>query len=180
MVIRLPGMSTQPQPPQHGPQPGPDPAWAHFNRTRGDGETGHGITPGRTRLHAYKPDVTAYRVLGREPAQAAREHGPMERNGHNSSVYVSYADRYLGKPSNSLSRLPVVGEIAAGQYDVTVAFQEYDCLDYEGDLFESTAVEYEHRLAEIEREAHRLQRVLHEEANKFRPELYFGEFPDAA
>jgi repressor LexA len=31
-----------------------------------------------------------------------------------------------------MQRVPVVGEIAAGQYDVTVAYQEYDCLDYEG------------------------------------------------
>lgn len=53
------------------------------------------------------------------------------------------------------------------------------CLDYEGDLFQTTAVEYHGRLAAIEREATRLQRALHEEANKFRPELYFGEFPNA-
>ncbi len=54
------------------------------------------------------------------------------------------------------------------------------CLDYEGDLFESTAAEYELRMAAIEAEARRLQRALHDEANKFRPELDFGEFPDAA
>ena len=29
-------------------------------------------------------------------------------------------------------RLPIIVEIAAGQYDVTVAFQEYDCLDQGG------------------------------------------------
>lgn len=52
------------------------------------------------------------------------------------------------------------------------------CLDCEGDLFESAVAENEQRLAAIEREAKRLQRALHEEANKFRAELYFGEFPD--
>jgi vacuolar-type H+-ATPase subunit I/STV1 len=53
------------------------------------------------------------------------------------------------------------------------------CLDYEDDLFESAVAEYEQRLAAIEREAKRLQNELHQEANKFRPDLYFGEFPDA-
>jgi repressor LexA len=41
---------------------------------------------------------------------------------------VAHMDRARGKSAASLARLPVVGEIAAGQYDVTVAFQEYDCL----------------------------------------------------
>jgi repressor LexA len=87
----------------------------------------------RISVSAYKPDITAYRVLGREPArEMLAETGPRERNRHNSSVYVASLDRWRGKPQSSLARLPVVGEIAAGQYDVTVAFQEYDCLDYEG------------------------------------------------
>ena len=54
------------------------------------------------------------------------------------------------------------------------------CLDYEGDLFQSTAVEYQTRLAAIEKEAERLQRVIHAEGNRLRIELDFGEFPDAA
>jgi repressor LexA len=33
------------------------------------------------------------------------------------------------KSSAGLAKLPVIGEIAAGQYDVTVAFQDYDCLE---------------------------------------------------
>jgi SOS-response transcriptional repressor LexA len=122
MVIRLPGT-----PAQRGPQPGPAPAWARYTRTEApDKSTG-------VSLQAYKPDITAYRILGREPqAAAARTDSARERNTHNSSVYVARLDRSRGKPAANLTRLPVVGEIAAGQYDVTVAFQEYDCLDYEG------------------------------------------------
>lgn len=87
----------------------------------------------RVSVHAYKPDITAHRVLGREPVrEMLSDGGPRQRNRHNSSVYVASLDRWRGKPQSSLTRLPVVGEIAAGQYDVTVAFQEYDCLDYEG------------------------------------------------
>lgn len=54
------------------------------------------------------------------------------------------------------------------------------CLDYQDDLFEPTAAEYELRLAAIEQEAERLRCALHEEANKFRAELAFGKFDDAA
>src|SRR5207302_4004648 len=76
---------------------------------------------------------TAYRILGRAPHVASPDaQRPTERNKHNSSVYIAPLGRYAGKPSKSVTRLPVIGEIAAGQYDVTVAFQEYDCLDYEG------------------------------------------------
>jgi SOS-response transcriptional repressor LexA len=121
MVIRLPGVSSQ-----RGPQPGPDPAWADFTRTS--------ERPKKVSLYARKPDITAYRVLGtervRDRAKAQGSPG-RERNRHNSSVYVSHVDHSRNKPSASTSRLPVIGEIAAGQYDVTVAFQEYDCLDYE-------------------------------------------------
>src|SRR5215208_4016418 len=113
MVIRLPGFS--PQPPQTGPQPGPDPAWARFTRhTEGEAR---GVS-----LHSYRPDVTAYRVLGSEPRPTVTGDGATrERNRHNSSVYVSSASRNAGKSAAGLMRLPVVGEIAAGQYDVTVA-----------------------------------------------------------
>src|SRR5207237_10581878 len=48
--------------------------------------------------------------------------------------------RALGNSAASLARLPVVGEIAAGQYDVTVAFQEYDCLDHEGGVLVEKAL----------------------------------------
>ena len=53
------------------------------------------------------------------------------------------------------------------------------CLDYEGDLLETTALEFQERLDAIQSEAERLRTAIHEEANKFRGELYFGEFPNA-
>ena len=135
MVIRLPGMHAN-----RGPQPGPDPAWAQFTRTfAGSTEPGSAAPTSSVSLHARKPDITAYRVLGREPldalggsAASSLSPTPAERNRHNSSVYVSALGRAAGKPAANTQRLPVVGEIAAGQYDVTVAFQEYDCLDHEG------------------------------------------------
>ena len=49
------------------------------------------------------------------------------------------------------------------------------CLDYEGELFESTAAEFEIRLVAIQREALRLRLALHEEANKFRGYLWFDD-----
>lgn len=53
------------------------------------------------------------------------------------------------------------------------------CLDYEGDLFETTALEFQARLDAIQAEAVRLRNVLHEEGFKFRAVLHFGQFPDA-
>lgn len=52
------------------------------------------------------------------------------------------------------------------------------CLDYEGELFQSTAVEFHRRLDAIQAEAVRLRSQLHEELNKFRGMLYFGTFPE--
>lgn len=52
------------------------------------------------------------------------------------------------------------------------------CLDYEGELSESTAIEFQSRLDAIQAEAIRLRNILHEELNKFRGILYFGDFPD--
>jgi len=49
------------------------------------------------------------------------------------------------------------------------------CLDYEGDLFHSTAFEFQDRLEAIKNEARRLQSALHEEANKFRGHLWFDD-----
>ncbi|MDP2784854.1 MAG: hypothetical protein Q8O38_09735 [Sulfurimicrobium sp.] len=45
------------------------------------------------------------------------------------------------------------------------------CLDYEGELFHKTAVEFQDRLEAIQSEAQRLRNALHEEANKFRGHL---------
>ena len=49
------------------------------------------------------------------------------------------------------------------------------CLDYEGDLFYSTAEEMQNRLADIHVEAKRLRTAIHLEANKFRGHLWFDD-----
>lgn len=49
------------------------------------------------------------------------------------------------------------------------------CLDLEGALFETSAVNVEARIVAIEAEANRLRLALHEEANKIRPQLYFDD-----
>lgn len=125
MVLSIRGTANR-----RGPQPGPEPAWARFARAAEQGKANH------IRIHALKPEVAAYRVLGAEPPSASRSLYPVgrARNKHNSSIYVSHTSRYPSKTAN-VERLPFVGEIAAGQYDVTVAFQEYDCLDYENGVF---------------------------------------------
>jgi hypothetical protein len=53
------------------------------------------------------------------------------------------------------------------------------CLDYDGELSFPETTEYEQRLLKIEVDAKRLRIAIHNEANKFRGELYFGQFPDA-
>jgi SOS-response transcriptional repressor LexA len=120
MVIRLPGFSQE-----RGPRPGPDPAWARFTRD----EDGRG-QPYRVNLYSYKPDVAAYRIMGltTERSEVEEVVGRV-RNRHNSSVYISSMQRTERKPASGLAHLPIIGEIAAGQYDVTVAFQDHDCLD---------------------------------------------------
>ena len=49
------------------------------------------------------------------------------------------------------------------------------CLDHEGELFQSTASEFQNRLDAIQSEARRLRLALHEEANKFRSHLWFDD-----
>jgi SOS-response transcriptional repressor LexA len=136
MVIKIPGLQipgTQARRNSQeigGPQPGPDPAWARFARTA-PAQPG---APGSISLQAFKPEITGYRVLGRETQSPESKSSTMrvpERNSHNSSVYVAPLGISASRQSK-MTRLPVAGEIAAGQYDVTVAFQEYDCLDNEG------------------------------------------------
>ena len=53
------------------------------------------------------------------------------------------------------------------------------CLDYEGELDQADAAEFEIPLSAIEPEAERLRIAIHEEANKFRGHLWFGEFPSS-
>jgi len=52
------------------------------------------------------------------------------------------------------------------------------CLDYEGELFQSTASEFQVRLEAIQAEAQRLRVALHEAANKFRAHLWFADTTD--
>ncbi len=52
------------------------------------------------------------------------------------------------------------------------------CHDYEGGLFQSAVIELQGRLASIETEAERLYIAIHNEANEFRGELYFGDYPE--
>jgi hypothetical protein len=54
------------------------------------------------------------------------------------------------------------------------------CLDYEGELFQSTASEFQVRLQAIQAEAQRLRVALHEEANKFRGHLWFADTTNRA
>ena len=49
------------------------------------------------------------------------------------------------------------------------------CLDYEGELFYSTALEFQDRLASVQNEAQRLYVAIHTEANKFRGYLWFDD-----
>ncbi len=129
MVIRLSltGVSQQGTrvPDALGPRPGPEPVRARFVRPE----------PGRISLQALKSDIKAYRVLGlarrSEQEREAVEVAARVRNRYNNSVYTASLDRTSsGKfASTNMTRLPVIGEIAAGQYDVTVAFQDYDCMD---------------------------------------------------
>ena len=123
MVVRIPGTAAL----DNGPQPGPEPAWARFTRHTEPG--GKRVV----RVQAYKPEADIHRILG---ADRERAHSPRERNRHNSSVYIST----LNRRGHNLTRLPVLGEIAAGQYDVTVAFQEYDCLGHENGVMVERAL----------------------------------------
>lgn len=52
------------------------------------------------------------------------------------------------------------------------------CLDYEGELFDPTALEFKNRLAAIQDEAQRLYIAIHEEANKFRGHLWFDDLTE--
>ena len=49
------------------------------------------------------------------------------------------------------------------------------CLDYEGELSESTVAEYQKRLEAIQVESERLRVAIHEEANSFRGHLWFDD-----
>jgi hypothetical protein len=52
------------------------------------------------------------------------------------------------------------------------------CLDYEGELFDPTTLEFKNRLDAIQDEAQRLYAAIHEEANKFRGHLWFDDLTE--
>ncbi len=93
--------------------PGKALSYAAFDRAPGVGVT----------LRESPVRAATMRVLGTEPPPA-----PLRRNRANSSVYVDSLARTC-RPGREAARIPVVGEIAAGQYQVTVAYHDY--LDYE-------------------------------------------------
>jgi len=94
--------------------PGLAPPFGTFQRTPGNGVA----------LHRAEEPSNSMRVLGTPPAPA-----PRHRNAKNSSVYVDQLSR-RGRITVQAPRfIPVKGEIAAGQYNVTVAYHDY--LDYE-------------------------------------------------
>ncbi len=49
------------------------------------------------------------------------------------------------------------------------------CLDPDGELYLPSSTEFEVRLTNIQEEAQRLRIAIHEEANKFRPHLWFDD-----
>lgn len=53
------------------------------------------------------------------------------------------------------------------------------CLDRDGELDNVAVAQFEDRLARVQPEADRLRRAIHEEANKFRGHLWFGESPNS-
>jgi len=83
-----------------------------------------------------QPDLDNYRVLGSQVAQAKKfaptpkisaKAGPSRPNRYNSSVRMVAGD---GGPAPwdwenvRYSRMPIAGEVAAGRYDVTIAYHE--------------------------------------------------------
>jgi SOS-response transcriptional repressor LexA len=103
-----------PRGPDHPLAPGQAPAWGAFERAPDSGVT----------LRESAGRLDGLRVLGTAPVAAS----PVRRNSANAGVYVTSAGRGA-RPRLATVRVPVVGEIAAGRYDATVAFHDY--LDYE-------------------------------------------------
>lgn len=94
--------------------PGLAPAWGAFQRS----SEGGGVT-----LQPARHPSEDLRVLGTSPVAAS----PRRRNAANSRVYVT---DLATRVRRDMVRVPVIGEIAAGQYDATVAFHDYDAYEY--------------------------------------------------
>lgn len=88
-------------------------------RVLGDKKTARAITPA-TSLPAYEGRTATYATTTPVSRPSVRP------NRYNSSVQMVAGDGPAPWDWNTISylRLPVVGEVAAGQYDVTVAYHE--------------------------------------------------------
>ncbi|MDQ2806477.1 MAG: hypothetical protein M3Z04_06110 [Chloroflexota bacterium] len=94
--------------------PGLAPAWGAFQRS----SEGGGVT-----VQPVRRPSEDLRVLGTSPVAASSR----RRNAANSRVYVTDLATCVRRDT---VRIPVIGEIAAGQYDATVAFHDYDAYEY--------------------------------------------------
>jgi len=94
--------------------PGLAPAWGAFERSAAGG----GVT-----LQPARRPSDDLRVLGTPSVVGP----PRRRNAANSRVYVT---DLTARTRRDTVRIPVIGEIAAGQYDATVAFHDYDAYEY--------------------------------------------------
>lgn len=84
---------------------------------------------GTVRMYNTPAPAMPPRELGTDPTLADRD--PRARNSANRGVYTLHLAALQARRQRAGAgvRVPVTGEIAAGRYDVTVAFRDY--LDYE-------------------------------------------------
>lgn len=84
---------------------------------------------GTVRLYSTPAPTMPPRELGTDPTLAST--APRARNSANRGVYTIHQDALSARRQRAGAgvRVPVTGEIAAGRYDVTIAFRDY--LDYE-------------------------------------------------
>jgi SOS-response transcriptional repressor LexA len=84
---------------------------------------------GSIRMYSAPAPAMPPRELGTDPTLAVT--APRARNSANRGVYTIHLDALRARRQRAGAgvRVPVTGEIAAGRYDVTVAFRDY--LDYE-------------------------------------------------
>jgi SOS-response transcriptional repressor LexA len=84
---------------------------------------------GTVRMFSASAPAMPPRELGTDPTMTVT--APRARNSANRGVYTVALDALRARRQRAGAgvRVPVTGEIAAGRYDVTVAFRDY--LDYE-------------------------------------------------
>ena len=107
----------------------PDPRWTAL---RGEADSlAPGLAPAFGRfLSAPRRRSSTLHEPGEEVAGCAcwaqlRPLAPRYRNAKNGSVYVDQLGRRGRIAGQVPRRMPVAGEIAAGQYNVTVAYHDY-------------------------------------------------------